>query len=140
MTDWGAVLKLLLWASALISIVGIIALPLVLARMPADYFVRATPPPDSIKVQHPVVRLLIAMVRNSIALVFLILGVILLFTPGQGVLLLLVALMLGEFPGKRAWERRLVSAPGVEKAINKIRAYAGRPPLILTADHDPPVE
>lgn len=64
---------------------------------------------------------------------FLVLaGVVMLFTPGQGVLTLLLGLSLVDFPGKRTLERRIVQRPTVLKLVNHMRAKADRPPLQFT--------
>lgn len=65
------------------------------------------------------------------AIIFLFVGVIMLFTPGQGILMILAALWLAEFPGKWHLERRIIALPGVAASINRVRHRAGRPPLIL---------
>jgi len=52
-----------------------------------------------------------------------------LFTPGQGALMILVALSIAPFSGKDRIERRIVALPGVLATLNMIRPKAGRPPL-----------
>lgn len=52
-----------------------------------------------------------------------------LFTPGQGILMILVAISIATFPGKDQIERRIIALPGVLATLNMIRAKAGRPPL-----------
>jgi hypothetical protein len=42
---------------------------------------------------------------------------------------LLVGLMVLDFKGKRALERRVVARPGVLRFVNGLRARAGRAPL-----------
>jgi hypothetical protein len=44
---------------------------------------------------------------------------------------MLVGLMLVDFPGKRRFERKLVARPGVLEAMNRVRAWLRRPPLVL---------
>ncbi len=69
------------------------------------------------------------------AIVFLLAGAIMLFTPGQGILVILVGLWLAEFPGKRQLERKIIAIPGVVASINQVRLRAGRSPLTM---HDKP--
>jgi hypothetical protein len=54
---------------------------------------------------------------------------VLLLLPGQGILTLLIGISLLDFPGKRQLEKRIARERHVLKAINWIRAKAGRPPL-----------
>ena len=52
-----------------------------------------------------------------------------LFTPGQGILMILLALSVASFPGKDRLERRLIAFPGVLATLNMIRIKGGKPPL-----------
>nr|ALS89658.1 putative transmembrane protein (PGPGW) [uncultured bacterium] len=51
--------------------------------------------------------------------------------PGQGILTILLGVMLLDFPGKRNFERKLVTRPQVRNAINKLRHRFGKPELVL---------
>ena len=72
------------------------------------------------------------LVKNAIGLVLIVLGALLSLPgiPGQGVLTMLVGLMLVDFPGKRALEKKLVARRGVLETLNRVRAWVGRPPLV----------
>jgi len=52
-----------------------------------------------------------------------------LLLPGQGLITILIGIMMLNFPGKLAMERRIVQQPTVLRAINWIRAKAARPVL-----------
>ena len=54
-----------------------------------------------------------------------------LFTPGQGLLSIVVGLMLLTIPGKREFIRRIVSRPKVLGALNLLRARFNHPPLLM---------
>jgi hypothetical protein len=102
----------------------------ILIRLPADYFAGPHPPPlfDG---RHPLLRLTAKVGKNLIGLGFLAAGILMIFTPGQGVLTILLGLMFLDVPGKRRLERRLVSQPKVLAAINALRKRYGRPPLVV---------
>ena len=57
-----------------------------------------------------------------------------LFTPGQGILSILMGLSLLNVPGKRSMERRIVGNPVVLRTLNAVRARAGRQPLVVDSD------
>ena len=115
---------------SLLTFVGsLVGIPLLIVRMPADYFVRPEPAPDSWRARHRVVRLCVVLGKNVLGLTLVIAGVIMLFLPGQGILGILSGLALLDLPGKRAVERRLIRSPAILPAINAIRAQAGQPPL-----------
>lgn len=72
--------------------------------------------------------------RNVLATLFLVAGLVMLVTPGQGVLMILASLWMADFPGKRKMEQRIISLPRVAKTINRLREKAGKPPLELPSD------
>lgn len=131
MIDLQAALPWVLWLSGMTFLGSLIVLPILIIRMPSDYFVRSRPGPDSWPARHPIVRAAGLLLKNVFGIIFLLAGLIMLFTPGQGVLAALVGLSLMDIPGKKAWERRIVAHPRVHRALDKIRAKAGQPPLQL---------
>jgi len=105
------------------------AIPVLLTRIPPDYFSRSRRPDTPWKHYHPVVRMIALAAKNGLGIVLVIAGAIMLFTPGQGIITLLVGLALIDLPGKRALERWIVCRPRVLAAINRLRARYGHPPL-----------
>jgi hypothetical protein len=115
-------------ASSLVSLAAVTA---VLVSLPPGYFrddAPATPWPRS-----PVLRGLWKVAKNVLGLALVGLGLLLSLpgVPGQGILTVLIGLILLDFPGKRALERRLVTRPAVLHAINRLRARFNRPPMEL---------
>jgi hypothetical protein len=101
---------------------------MLLISLPSDYFSRKK---RVSRIKNPVLRLLLRLVQNVCGAVFLIAGFIMLFTPGPGILSVLVGIILCDFPGKRRVERKIVARPRVLSMINRIRARYNRPLLIL---------
>ena len=138
MLDWLSADNGVAWWLAGISLVSFVAslilLPILIVRMPADYFVRPETPDHRWRDRHPAVRAALVLVKNGIGLVLLLFGLIMLVTPGQGILAILVGVSLMDVPGKRALEARIVSNPTVLGAINSLRARAGRSPLQVPSD------
>jgi hypothetical protein len=120
--------------SALMFVGGLILMPLVVARIRPDYFLHDRPPEGSWRRRHPVIRLSVLIVKNGLGLVLLLAGLAMLVLPGQGVLTILVGISLLNFPGKRRLELKIVRQAPVLRAINWMRARAGRPPLRLPAE------
>lgn len=126
--------SLLAWSavgSVLMFLGSLAVMPILLARMRADYFLRPGVSQDTWFGRHPVARVVARLTRNAVGAVLLVAGLAMMVLPGQGVITLLVALSLLEFPGKRQLELTLVRQPRVEAAINWVRQQAGRPPLLL---------
>jgi hypothetical protein len=128
--------NVLIWfaVSSVFMFVGtLIAIPIILMRLPADYFDIRKPRPW-MENHHPMLRLLGHMVKNVVGAIFLFAGFLMLFLPGQGVLTMLIGLSLIEFPGKRRVEAKIVGQSTVLNTINSMRAKFGKPPLIIAPD------
>ncbi|QOJ19141.1 MAG: hypothetical protein HRU76_08195 [Phycisphaeraceae bacterium] len=124
------------WLGALsaVTFLGtLILVPWLLARLPADYFA-AHRPRSALRKSHPVIRMVLLVLKNLLGVVLLAAGLAMLVLPGQGLITMLLGLSLLNFPGKFALERAIVSRPSVRRAVDWIRRKANRPPLILDDD------
>ncbi len=120
--------------SSVFMFVGtLIAIPIILMRLPADYFDIRKPRPW-MENHHPILRLVGHIVKNVVGAIFLFAGFLMLFLPGQGVLTMLIGLSLIEFPGKRRLEAKIVGQSTVLGTINAMRAKFGKPPLIIAPE------
>jgi len=111
-------------ATLVISAIGV---PWWIARLPSDYFARVshTDLRAATLRAHPVRRVL----KNVLGLFLACAGLAMLFLPGQGLITLLIAVTLLEFPGKARLERRLIANDSVHAALNWIRKRAGKEPF-----------
>lgn len=133
----------LFWFLGLGSIVLFVAtallIPWLIVLLPKDFFAQLPAKPFSGR--HPVVAFLIIIFRNVVGAVLLPAGIIMLFTPGQGLLTILIALALIDFPGKHALLMRMISNPRLFGAANRIRRWAGKaeflPAELELHDRDP---
>jgi hypothetical protein len=126
---------ILWWASglSLLALVAtLIGIPWVVARLPRDYFNQPQREVWRASADEPWYALVLGGVKNVFGALLVLLGVIMLVTPGQGLLTLLVGLLLMNFPGKYQLERWLVSRRGVLTALDWLRKRKGQPPF------DPP--
>ncbi|WP_447984832.1 PGPGW domain-containing protein [Nitrospira sp. Nam74] len=118
----------------ILSIVGfigsLIAIPLILVRLPPNYFDERHPR-KWMENHHPVLRLIGHVVKNVAGFVLLAAGIAMLVLPGQGILTMLIGISLVDFPGKRQLERKLIGQPAVLNTINKVREKFGQPPLTV---------
>ena len=123
---------LLVWAGAL-SLLGlaaaVVGVPWVVARLPADYFNQSHRAVWRAWGDEPWFALLLGAIKNLVGAALVLLGVVMLVTPGQGLLTLLVGLLLMNFPGKYRLERWLVGRRGVLAALNWLRRRGGHPPF-----------
>ncbi len=115
---------------SLITFAGtILAIPLLILAIPDDYFSNPGRHIRHFIIKHPLIGIIVLTVKNIIGIVFLLVGFVLLFIPGQGLLTILIGLIMVDFPGKYKIERRLVEKPGVLQGINRIRTKFQRSPI-----------
>ncbi len=117
-------------ASVIMFIGSLLVIPWIIKRMPEDYFLQEKRHVAKFRNYHPLVYLLLRILKNIAALVFITAGLVMLFTPGQGLLTILVGLGLSDFPGKFTLERRIVRNKNIFKALNWVRKRAGTTPLL----------
>lgn len=118
----------LLWISGIslvLFLMSLAAVPWMVARIPTAYF-------HDLARQRPASgprRLAVGIVKNGVGGCLFLMGAIMLFIPGQGLLTMLVGLVLMEFPGKTAVIICLVRQKKIQFALNWIRDKKGAPPL-----------
>ncbi|MDA0373319.1 MAG: hypothetical protein O2865_06010 [Planctomycetota bacterium] len=115
-------------ASTVMFVGGLLLVPWLIVRMPSDFFLRHDRPKPY---RHPVVHALAVAARNLIGWPLLALGIAMLVLPGQGLLTILVAVALVDFPGKRRVELALVRQKHLHRGIDWLRHRAGVPPLVI---------
>lgn len=117
--------------SAITFLVSLVLIPILVARMPTDYFRDRRRSPALWVTRHPAVRWSLLVGKNLAGAVLLIGGLTMLLLPGQGLLTILMGLVLINYPGKRRLERYLVTRPPILRGVNWLRRRGGRPPLQL---------
>lgn len=118
--------------SAVVFIAALVIVPLIVVRIPSDYFAsQRRPEKYKIRRQSIITWLLLLAVKNLIGGMLVLAGMVMLVLPGQGVLTILVGIGLMNFPGKFQLERWIVSRGPVFWVINRLRSRRGRPPLVL---------
>jgi len=117
--------------SLLSAVATLLTIPWAVARLPEDYFHHKHRENWSGFRRAPAIALVFGVVKNLVGAVLLVLGIVMLFIPGQGLLTILVGLLLMNFPGKYRLERWLVERPGVLRSLNWLRKRQGCPPFRL---------
>lgn len=111
--------------SAVAFVGSLLLVPLLVARMPEDYFCNADQH-TFIHGLHPAVRVVVAVLKNVVGVVLLFAGFLMLFLPGQGLLTMVLGVALMDFPGKFELEQRLIQKPTIHKPLNWIRKKTGK--------------
>jgi len=120
------------WGTALSGVAfvaAIIGVPWVVARLPSDYFNQPNRSVWRDLNSEPLYALVLSGLKNLLGAVLLLLGILMLLTPGQGLLTLIAGMLLMNFPGKYQLERWLVSRRGVMRGLNWLRDRHGEPPF-----------
>lgn len=126
---WAEGLGWLAAFSVLTFVGSLLVLPLVAARIPADYFCADRRGKTLWRRRRPGLRLIVLILKNVLGLVLFLAGVLMLFLPGQGLLTIFLGIMLMDFPGKYRLERYIISRGPVLRGINWLRNRSGVAPL-----------
>jgi hypothetical protein len=116
------------WISATVISIGLLVGSVAGAgwavkRLPEDFLVAQSQAPSRRGITP------VRVLRNVLGAVLLLLGILMLALPGQGVLTVIAALSILDFPGKRRLMARLLRVPSVFRAVNRLRERSGKPPL-----------
>lgn len=117
-------LPLLASISILMMLASMIFIPILIVKMPANYFVD-----DRRARQWTFFHLVFYLLRNIFALVLFVAGLIMLVLPGQGLLTIIIAVMVSDVPGKYQFEQFLVRQRGVLRSMNWVRKRYKKEPL-----------
>lgn len=139
MIDWinnnEALFGWLVFSSLVIFIATLFLVPFILTRLPADYFSTSARHRMRASEQHPLLRVVLFSLKNSIGLLLVIAGILMLALPGQGILTIITGFLLLNFPGKYKVERWLVKRHYVYRIITWIRRRAGKADLLLDSEN-----
>jgi hypothetical protein len=125
LSDYTLFLSVAAGASIALMLVSLAATPWFVASLPPDYLRPRAPDYRSKGLR----RMLLQVFRNIVGLLFVILGLILLVTPGPGLVVLLVGVSLAEFPGKHRLLINIAIQPNVFSSLNWMRTRRGKPPF-----------
>lgn len=130
LTNWlgeqAYLLSLVAGVSMVLFALTIIAAPWVVSRLPVDFLLQPRPA----KIPSNSLRLLTGLLRNTLALILFLLGLIMLLAPGPGLIMLLLAFSVAQVPGKQVVIRRLATRESVFSSLNWMRRRHNKPPLI----------
>jgi archaellum biogenesis protein FlaJ (TadC family) len=115
--EWILSISLLLFLATLILV------PMLIIRIPEDYFCHTKR--RLMRVHHPLIKLVLLLLKNLLGGLLLAAGIIMLFTPGQGLVTLLLGLMIMDYPGKYTLECWLINRLRLLPALNWFRRRAG---------------
>lgn len=107
----------------------LIVVPWIILQLPADYFDYSKPPRVPWARAHPLLRLVLLIAKNMLGACFILLGLLLLVLPGQGLLTLVFGILLMDFPGKYRLKAWLFRQRSIRRSVNWLRLRYKREPL-----------
>jgi len=121
-------------ASAVFFVVSLIVVAVVIVRLPADHFQKQEAEGQGKGKQgkgSSAGNLAIKIGKNIVGWFLIAAGVAMLVLPGQGVLVVLIGVMLADFPGKHRLQNWIIRRKRVLRTMNWLRRKFDRPPLEL---------
>lgn len=135
MPEWIKGHETLVWWMTGISITSfiaaLVAVPWSMVQIPSNYFSQRKRTRKLWADQNPAVRALLLLVKNLLGYILIVIGVIMLAIPGQGMLTILIGVIFLDLPGKYRLERWAVTRPAALRSINWLRKRAGKSSLVL---------
>ena len=109
----------------LLLVTSLVATPWLVARLPKDYLIKAGLRQKPRGVIHTV----LYYARAILGLILVVFGLVLMLTPGPGLVVLIVGISLAEFPGKQRLLVSIATQPSVLKSLNWMRTRRGKQPF-----------
>lgn len=131
--QWLLAYEDILWPLGLLSLaflfVGVVLLPVIVIRLPGDYLLRNKRSFRKRFVRMTISGRIYLLVKNVFGGLLVLAGLVMLVTPGQGLISIAVGIGLLDIPQKHRLLKLLAVRPGVLRTINRFRARFDRPPL-----------
>ena len=116
--------------STVFFLLSLMGLSWLISIIPHNYFVDKKRV-SFIKMKNPLMWLPIIIIKNSIGLILILCGILMLILPGQGLLTIITGLIFLDYPGKFRFERSLVRNKLILNSMNWIRRKLDKPDLII---------
>ena len=136
MIDWfvddvalASALGILAGTSLATFIISLLLIPVVVARLPQDCFLKLRHPATA-KPPLNVARIVLLALRNVFGMILLLAGIVMLFLPGQGLLTILLGILLLSIPGKSRLVLSLTASPASRRGLDWLRRKSGKPPFL----------
>ncbi|MCF8057505.1 MAG: hypothetical protein K9K37_12820 [Desulfocapsa sp.] len=131
LATYGPTIKLLGLVSTITFFLSLLIIPWIIARLPEDFFLHIHD--RRIKEdEHPVIFILVLILRYSMGSLLFFAGLFMLFLPGQGILTIVLGLTLLDFPGKQKAVDALLDFRSVQKGLNWIRKKEHKSPFLFS--------
>ena len=106
--------------SIVLFFLSLFLLRYVILRLPEDYFIKVSSISKSNS--KSLKKIIVRIAKNALGFLLTISGIILLFTPGQGMITILIGLCLIDLAFVNQWKKKMIYNSKVQKALNWIRS------------------
>jgi hypothetical protein len=120
LADYGYLFTWLAIISSICFFASLLFIPLIICRLPDDYFLHLHKH-STMENTHPLVYIFLRLLRYLLGAILLAAGLLMVFLPGQGLLTMMLGLSLLDFPGKQKAVDTLFNLKSIQKALNWIR-------------------
>ena len=121
---------LILWfgsISLFVFLFSLLSLKWLVSLIPEDYFINKKD--SKIKTSNIFIWYIVLMFKNLIGYSLILGGIMMLVLPGQGLFTIIIGLMMSNYPGKYAIEKKFIAIPTILKSINWLRRKSNKPPI-----------
>jgi len=126
--------ELIIWVSSIsfaLFVGTLISIPFIIVKLPSDYFIKDKNLARRFCQNKPLLGVIIIGFKNIFGLIFLLMGFIMLFIPGQGILTMLIGYSMLDFLNKRKLIYKIARRPSIYNFINKTRKKYDKEPIRL---------
>lgn len=135
LATYGQALTWLGIVSTITFFLSMFIVPLIINRLRDDFFLHLHEH-KKLEDQHPVIFILLRVLRYSSGTLLLIAGILMLFLPGQGILTIILGFSLLDFPGKQKAVDKLIRLHPIQKGLNWIRKKGDKTPFLFPDGND----
>jgi len=125
LSEYRLFVSVLAGASILLLASTVLATPWLVAKLPADYLLAK----QTGKISGSLTRWLVNVLRCVVGTALILLGIIMMITPGPGIIVLLLGISVTQFPGKQRLLVHVATRPSVFRSLNWMRQRHHKPPF-----------
>ncbi len=128
LATYGQTLTWLAIVSTITFFLSLLIIPLIINRLKDDFFLHLHEH-KKLEDQHPVIFILLRIMRYSLGSLLLFAGILMLFLPGQGLLTIILGISLLDFPGRKKAIDALIHLHPIQRGLNWIREKGDKKPF-----------
>lgn len=133
--EYGYLIKWLGIVSTFTFLASLFCIPWIIYKLKDDYFLHLHKQHKK-EDEHPLLFILLRLLRYLMGSILLSAGILMLFLPGQGLLTMILGLSLLDFPAKQRAVDSLLQLQSLRKALNWIRDKEDKKPFIFPEAND----